>query len=156
MNRSNTRASKVPRATRRAQRGQSIAEFALVLPLLLALLGTCLDLARVYSGWITLQSATRNAAEQAAMQGVDGTHAATIAQNVVCAETAGVSGYQGSGGSCTAPTVSVSWSQSTNGGTTIASARVATTLPFQTLFAYPFLSNGSWNLAASSTYEVIK
>ena len=52
-----------------ASRGQSVAEFALLLPVLLAFLGMTIDFARVYQAWITLESATRDAAEYAATSG---------------------------------------------------------------------------------------
>jgi PKD repeat protein len=47
-------------------RGQSVVEFALVLPLLLLLTMTAIDFGRVYLGWVNLQQMTRIAASQAA------------------------------------------------------------------------------------------
>jgi Flp pilus assembly protein TadG len=61
--------SGTPRAriqTRRKQRGQSMVEFALVLPILLLLTLIALDFGRVYLGWINLQNMTRIAANFAA------------------------------------------------------------------------------------------
>lgn len=51
---------------RKRSRGQSLVEFALVLPLLLALTLIALDFGRVYLGWVNLQSMTRIAANLAA------------------------------------------------------------------------------------------
>lgn len=47
-------------------RGQSLVEFALILPVLLLLTLTALDFGRVYLGWINLQNMTRIAANFAA------------------------------------------------------------------------------------------
>jgi PKD repeat protein len=51
---------------RRRLRGQSLVEFAIVLPILLLLTLTALDFGRVYLGWINLQSMSRIAANLAA------------------------------------------------------------------------------------------
>ena len=64
--------SKTPTTTpstdrrRRNPRGQAMAEFAIILPILLALVGGGIDFARAFEGAMTLQSAARNAAEAAA------------------------------------------------------------------------------------------
>jgi hypothetical protein len=50
------------------QRGQSLAEFALITPILLILLVGIADLGRVFATGIVVESATRNAAEIAAQQ----------------------------------------------------------------------------------------
>jgi PKD repeat protein len=54
--------------TRRRQRtrGQSVVEFALVVPVLLLLTLTAIDFGRVFLGWVNLQQMTRIAANQAA------------------------------------------------------------------------------------------
>ena len=51
---------------RRRRRGQSLVEFAIVLPILLLLTLVALDFGRVYLGWINLQSMSRIAANLAA------------------------------------------------------------------------------------------
>ena len=51
---------------RRRRRGQSLVEFAIVLPILLLLTLIALDFGRVYLGWINLQSMSRIAANLAA------------------------------------------------------------------------------------------
>ena len=50
----------------RRRRGQSLVEFAIVLPILLLLTVVALDFGRVYLGWINLQSMSRIAANLAA------------------------------------------------------------------------------------------
>ena len=51
-----------------ASRGQSLVEFALVLPMLLVLLLGIADFGRVFAAGITLEAAARNAAEVAAQE----------------------------------------------------------------------------------------
>lgn len=53
---------------RRSRRGQSLVEFALMLPLLLVLLLGVADFGRVFAAGITLEAATRNGAEAAALE----------------------------------------------------------------------------------------
>jgi PKD repeat protein len=55
-----------PKRRERHSRGQSLVEFALVLPLLLMLTLIALDFGRVYLGWINLQSMARIGANLAA------------------------------------------------------------------------------------------
>ena len=56
----------IDRRRRDRSRGQSLVEFALVLPIMLLLLLAALDFGRVYLGWVNLQSMTRIAANIAA------------------------------------------------------------------------------------------
>jgi PKD repeat protein len=51
---------------RRRSRGQSVVEFALVVPVLLLLTMTAIDFGRVFLGWVNLQQMTRIAANHAA------------------------------------------------------------------------------------------
>jgi hypothetical protein len=53
-------------ATSRSRRGQSLVEFALVLPLLLVLVLGAVDFGRVFFGWVALQNAARVGANYAA------------------------------------------------------------------------------------------
>jgi Flp pilus assembly protein TadG len=46
--------------------GQSLVEFALIVPVLLTLVGAALDLSRVYATWLKLESAARDAAQYVA------------------------------------------------------------------------------------------
>jgi Flp pilus assembly protein TadG len=157
------------RRTRRRPRGQSLAEFALILPLLLTFLGATVDFARLFHGWITLQSATRAAAEYAATNTANSTSALTEARKVVCVQTQNLPGFQAGAGSpptstetCTAPSVSiVSYTLSTTaaGASTrypIATVSVRSSLPFTTLFPYPFLPKGVWTLSSTQSYSIIQ
>ena len=51
---------------RRGSRGQSVVEFALVLPVLLLLMLIAIDFGRIYLGWVNLQQMARIAANEAA------------------------------------------------------------------------------------------
>lgn len=56
----------VPITTRpRGKRGQTLAEFALTLPILLMLMFGVIEFARIFQAWITLQNAAREAARYA-------------------------------------------------------------------------------------------
>src|SRR5688572_26231067 len=60
------------RALRAArERGQSLVEFAIVLPVLFALVGVVIDASRVYLAWSSLESATRDAAQYLATSDKD-------------------------------------------------------------------------------------
>lgn len=54
------------RLRRKRSRGQSVVEFALVVPVLLLLTLTAIDFGRVFLGWVNLQQMTRIAANEAA------------------------------------------------------------------------------------------
>jgi PKD repeat protein len=54
------------RRHRQRTRGQSVVEFALVVPVLLLLMLTAIDFGRVFLGWVNLQQMTRIAANEAA------------------------------------------------------------------------------------------
>jgi PKD repeat protein len=55
-----------PSLRRHRPRGQSVVEFALVIPVLLLLTLTAIDFGRVFLGWVNLQQMTRIAANHAA------------------------------------------------------------------------------------------
>ena len=128
----------------------------------MTLVGAGLDLARVYQANITLQSATRNAPEYAAMYATSGRDALTAARRIVCLASTSIPGHQGSSpGVCTLPTVEiVSYSSSTKaaGATTkspIVTVVVRSTIPFKTLVPYPFLTNaGTVQLVSTERYEM--
>lgn len=50
------------RAWRRGERGQALAEFALIAPVLLLLIFGLIDTARLYQSWVTIQHAAREGA----------------------------------------------------------------------------------------------
>jgi Flp pilus assembly protein TadG len=145
------------RARGQSARGQSVAEFALVLPVLLGLLGITLDLARVYEADIKLQAATRDAAEYAATDTTVTTsaQALTRAQTVICTQF-------GAPSSCTSPAVVVSsFSRSTAapGSSSHPQVTVSLTssLAFETLFPYPLVADqGSVTLSATSTFAILQ
>jgi hypothetical protein len=60
------RAARPRITTSRTSRGQSLVEFALVLPVLLLLLVITVDFGRAYLGWVTLNNVVREAANFAA------------------------------------------------------------------------------------------
>lgn len=148
------------------RRGQGLVEFALILPILLTMFGASIDMARVYGAWVTLESATRDAAEWVAGDITITTLAAaqTKAQQIVCTETSGLAGFVAPAGNptaCTSPSVVVStWSTNpaAPGGTSlnpIGSTTVTVTFPFRTLFAYPLLTkSGAWTIASTHSYSI--
>ena len=153
---------RIPHSSRSAV-GQSLVEFALLLPILLTLLGAAVDVARVYAAWTTLEAATRDASEQVATDTTITTSGAatTRAQQIVCGQMAGINGFVGSGGSCTTPSVNVTWASSTVAPGTTANPKVTTTVvtsfPFRTFFPYPlFTQSGAWNLSATQTFSILQ
>jgi Flp pilus assembly protein TadG len=142
---------------------------ALILPFLLAFAGGATDLARAYQAWLTIESAARNAAEYVATNSADAATALTDAKQHVCVEAQNVPGFKKGAGSgivaikaCTAPATTVpSFVISTvqTGATVanpIATVHVRVTLPFNTLFPYPFVPHGGWTLTTDTTYAVVR
>ena len=150
-----SRRSAEPRGRRST--GQSLAEFALILPVMLTLLGGAVDFARVYRGWIDLQAATRSAAEYVATTpGLTSSQAQAAAAAMVCSQVTGSS-------SCTSPTVTVSSftvSPTATGASPahpIGSATITSSMPFRMLFSYPFLTkNGAWTISATESFSVVQ
>lgn len=108
------------RADRRTPRGQSMVEFALVLPMLLVLLLGIADFGRVMSQGIVLEAAVRNSAEAAAQELVQlernspgGLTAADyqrlhdVALETVCEEAETLPNQVKSGSTCSMPWVAV-------------------------------------------------
>jgi Flp pilus assembly protein TadG len=103
----------------RVERGQSLVEFALVLPMLLVLLLGIADFGRVFSAGITMEALTRNSAEAAAQEylqlrratpGSEPTTAAydaviARAQTVACDESKVLPNHAGAGVACEMPIV---------------------------------------------------
>ena len=159
---------------RRSQRGQSLVEFAVVLPVLLAIVGVVIDASRVYQAWMNLESATRDAAQYLATSDTDttsgdyttnGTNAdnkAIYILNEATDLTFTRSATQGTLTSCSQPQVTTTFSTDTSaasGGTTAnpaGTARVIACLPFRTLFSYPFLTtNGAWVVKSDRSYTIL-
>lgn len=174
---SHTRQNHEPRGRRWSagrSRGQSLAEFAIILPVMLALVGVTIDVARLYQAWTNLESATRDAAQYLATsntdplaadhttQGLDSDSKAQFILQTATGTTFSRSLTQGTIGSCTQPRLTTTYSESTSsaqGGSTafpVGTAKVTTCLPFQTLFAYPFVTvDGSWILRAEREVKTI-
>jgi Flp pilus assembly protein TadG len=140
------------------QLGQSLTEFALLLPILIGLVGATLDFARVYEQRVRLESATRDAAEWAATNATSSAEAQDQARRVVCLQ------FQ-QPASCTSPSVTIGgYSRSTTatGATSqfpLVTVTVSSTFSFQTILPYPFLSGAdpsSVPLAASSSFAILQ
>ncbi len=98
-------------------RGQSLVEFALVLPMLLVLLLGIADFGRVFAAGITVEAAARNAAEAAAQEyvqrqradaatpltSVDYDAIRAVAHRVACQEAETLPGQYGGPQSCSMP-----------------------------------------------------
>jgi len=148
--------------------GQSVVEFALILPVVLTILGASVDMARLYGAWVALEGATRDAAEQVAGDPTltNSTLAATRAQVVICSQLTKIVGYVAPVGDpthCTQPAIALTWaapSATAPGASSrypIGTATVTATLPFRMLFAYPFITqNGTWNITSTQTYAIVQ
>jgi Flp pilus assembly protein TadG len=152
-------------ASRPSRRGQAIAEFALVLPILLGLVGGGIDFARAFAASIALESAARNAAEAAAFESLTLTEAQAKAREVVCIETQDLPGFvPGSGGdieTCTNPAVTVTYTRDTdapgaNSRYPLVTVGVTTALDFTMVVPWPFLPGGSWSLGTTQTFELLQ
>ena len=150
----------------RTTRGQSVVEFAIIVPIFLALVGATADFARLYSAWISVSSATRDAAEYLATnpnKDVTVANAGMIAAGVVNSEVAGYGSFTSVASvSCDGPEVQVTYTSdgSAPGASSkypLGRASVGTCLPFHTLFSYPFITHdGAWALRVGATYEVLQ
>jgi PKD repeat protein len=131
-------------------RGQSLVEFALVLPVLLLILIITIDFGRVYLGWVTLNNAARIAANYAASgpqpwtQGQEDQYRA-----IVASETNGIN--------CPLPTPIPDPTYPGSTTTTVGGrAVVALTCKFSLIT--PFLGNffpgGQVNVGASADFPV--
>jgi Flp pilus assembly protein TadG len=149
-----------------------VTEFAIILPLMLAFLGMGIDFARVFQAWITLESATRDAAEAVATDTTvtTSTQALDLAKRTICVQAQNIPGFTRSGLTspddvelCTAPTVTVtsfSVSAAADGASTqypLGTASVQVSLPFRPLFAYPLITqNGSWTIVTAGTFSILR
>jgi hypothetical protein len=95
---------KLPRHATRPGSGQSLVEFALLLPLVLLLVVALADFGRLFTSMIGVESAAREAADYGAMQGKskwDLTNSVQVADNIsemrsrACSAAATLSDYAG-------------------------------------------------------------
>ena len=137
-------------------RGQSLVEFALVVPLLLAMVGVTLDFARIYQVWMRLQAVTRDTAEFLATDATftNDVDAQGEAERRIC--TAMV-------GSDTCPPYVRPGLVSLNpiaAGSDTWTATVPAEYDFQTWFLYPIVRGLTgadyWTIRTRVTYEVIR
>jgi Flp pilus assembly protein TadG len=160
--------SPINRRARRDARsaGQSLVEFALILPILLTLTGAAIDVSRVYGAWVALEGATRDAAEQVATDATITTLTAaqTKARTIVCSQLVSTPGFAAPAGNptnCTSPALTVTWTSSTaSPGSTrnpLVTVTVASSLPFRTFFGYPLLTqNGAWMVGSNQSYSILQ
>jgi Flp pilus assembly protein TadG len=150
----------------RTIRGQAVVEFAIIVPVLFALVGATTDFARLYASWISVHSATRAAAEYLATnpdKDVTSANAGTIAAAIINDEVSGLGAF----GSvttltCAGAEVQVAYTSDPDAAGAsdqypLGRAVVGTCAPFRTLFNYPFITkNGAWVLSATASYEVLQ
>jgi Flp pilus assembly protein TadG len=132
-----------------------VAEFAVILPLMLGLFGAAVDFARMYNSWINLEAATRDAAEYAATKTTTQNSALTESRRIVCAAFGKVS-------TCTDPSVTVTFSSSTTAAgasskNPLATVVVTVSTTFHTLYPYPFVTHGgSLTFGSSRSYAILQ
>jgi Flp pilus assembly protein TadG len=155
-------------------RGQSLVEFSIVLPVMLAIVGVVIDASRLYQAWTNLESATRDAAQYLATsnvdpispdytsQGTDSDAKAIYLLDLATGASFTRSETQGTLTDCSQPQLTTTYSEdsaSAGGGSSaypLGTAKVMTCLPFRTLFQYPFLSvDGGWILRSEREMTLI-
>lgn len=155
--------ARLPGGSRRRHslaRGQSLVEFSVVLPIMLALVGIVIDGSRLYQAWTNLESATRDAAQYLARSSVDPLSADLTTQGIdsdtkaiyLLNEATGVtftrSETQGTLTDCSIAQLTTTFSTNpalAGGGSTaypVSTATVHVCMPFHTMFQYPFLGDG--------------
>ena len=97
-------------------RGQSLVEFALVLPVFLLLLLVAIDMGRVYLGWVTLNNAARIGANYAAENPTASFGPGSVYANAIQADVDAAAGLDCPIGSIPAPTFSGSGTPATSLG----------------------------------------
>jgi Flp pilus assembly protein TadG len=161
-------------SARARHRGQSLVEFAVVLPVMLAIGGVLIDAARLYQVWTTLESTTRDAAQYLATSSTDPTApdytwAGEDADNKAAYIITVGTGYPVERSesaealaSCDVPQVTTFYTLDTTDGTggsvanPLSTATVTVCIPFRTLFAYPFLTtDGAFVLRTERTMSLL-
>jgi Flp pilus assembly protein TadG len=153
------------------ERGQSLVEFAVVLPVLLGITGVVIDASRVYLAWSSLESATRDAAQYLATSSTDpyspnfsdADAKADYILELTTGETFAPSPSSGALTDCNntaqVTTVYSTNTSFTNGGSVanpLSTAKVMSCFPFRTLFAYPFLTtDGAWVLKSERQITIL-
>jgi Flp pilus assembly protein TadG len=169
MNDTHDEDSEPKRSKRARRRGQSLVEFALILPILLAFVGASVDMARLFQAWITIESATRDAAESAASRSVNSTQARDHARTTLCLQTRNLAGFTPSANpapddirKCISPSTTItafSCSATSNGATglnPIVTVTVQASLPFKMLFHYPLITHDqTWTFTSTQTYSIV-
>jgi Flp pilus assembly protein TadG len=161
-----------------------LVEFALVLPVMLALLGMGVDWARLFFAWIDLESATRDAAQYVASDPSllnngsgyydpnDTTNycatypcssaPTTDAKSVLDAATGKTFTKSSSQVDCSTPKVWATLASPdtslANGGNSqfpVAKAQVTACFPFKMFVSYPWLPNGTWYVRSDKVLSTI-
>jgi Flp pilus assembly protein TadG len=159
----------------RGGRGQSLVEFSVVLPVLLALVGIVIDASRLYTAWVNLESATRDAAQYLARSdtdpyasdytwaGADADAKAAYILETALNVTFDASPSSGTLVNCedepevtTTYSLDTSWNAGGSVANPLSTAKVSACVPFRTLFQYPFITtNGVWVLQSEREMTVI-
>lgn len=159
---------------RRDARGQSLVEFSVVLPILLAIVGIVIDASRLYQAWTNLESATRDAAQYLARssvdplsndftrEGSDSDAKAIYLLNEATGMSFERSDVQGTLTDCDEPQLTTTFTTDPSlagGGSSaypLGTATVLVCMPFRTLFQYPFISDGgTWTLGSERQMTMI-
>lgn len=120
----------------RRSRGQAVAEFALVLPVIALLAIAIADFGRVYAAAVSVEAAAREAADYGSWN--TGTAAwQSEATRRACSAMQVVEGYVGAadGSSCTNPTVTISTNEVTSAGVPLVHVQLS--FQFATLVHVP-------------------
>jgi Flp pilus assembly protein TadG len=106
---------------RRSERGQSIVEFALILPVLVFLMVGIVDLARIYTTMLSIESAAREAADYGSFYSTKWADPAVAGtrdkmKERACVAASDLTDYAGPDANCSNPTVTCALSpdQGTN------------------------------------------
>lgn len=172
-------------ARRGRMHGQSLAEFALIAPVMLGLLGIGVDFARIFFTWVDLESATRDAAQYVAndpalqitgggyYDSTDTTNycatypctgaPSTDAKTILDAATGKTFTKASSQTDCTSPKVWASLSSPdpalASGGSSkypVAKVQITACVPFRTFISYPIITtNGTWIVRTDRTMSTL-